>query len=64
MLLDLLSDAQERKLKDPTKSAEAAAVDIHAKSISGNDPASSPLAPAFPVDYYVMTLLRAGGADC
>ena len=39
MLLDLLSDAEERK--DLARSAEAAAVEVFAETISENDPASS-----------------------
>ena len=39
LLLDLLSDAEERK--DLARSAEAAAVEVFAETISENDPASS-----------------------
>ncbi len=40
-LLDLLSDAKERKDLARTRSAEAGAVEVLAETISENDPAST-----------------------
>ncbi len=53
-LLDLLSDAKERKDLAKTRSAEAGAVEVLAETTSENDPASTELG-------YAMTLGRTGG---